>query len=70
MSPIRLILADDHEVVRAGLRNALLQLPDLEVVAEVGTGPDLIEALARHPIDLLIVDVAMPDFEAVSRQAL
>ena len=66
MSPIRMILADDHEIVRAGLRNALLQLPDLEVVAEVGTGPDLIEALARHPIDLLIVDVAMPDFEAVS----
>jgi len=52
--------------VRAGLRNALLQLPDLVVVDEVGTGPDLIEALARHPIDLLIVDVAMPDFEPVS----
>ena len=66
MSSTRVILADDHEIVRAGLRNALLQLPDLEVITEVGTGPDLIEALARHPIDLLIVDVAMPDFEPVS----
>src|SRR5512143_2427103 len=65
MSPTRVILADDHEIVRAGLRNALLELPDLELVAEVGTGPDLIEALVHHPIDLLIVDVAMPDFEPI-----
>jgi DNA-binding NarL/FixJ family response regulator len=65
MSPTRVILADDHEIVRAGLRNALLELPDLEIVAEVGTGPDLTEALARHPADLLIVDVAMPDFEPI-----
>jgi DNA-binding NarL/FixJ family response regulator len=65
MSSTRVILADDHEIVRAGLRNALLELPDLEIVAEVGTGPDLIEALAHHSIDLLIVDVAMPNFEPV-----
>lgn len=66
MSTTRVILADDHEIVRAGLRNALLQLPNLEVMAEVGTGPALLEALVQHPIDLLIVDVAMPDFEPVS----
>jgi DNA-binding NarL/FixJ family response regulator len=65
MSPTRVILADDHEIVRAGLRNALLELPDLVVAAEVGTGPELVEALAHHPIDLLIVDVAMPDFEPI-----
>jgi DNA-binding NarL/FixJ family response regulator len=65
MSSIRVILADDHEIVRAGLRNALLELPELEIVTEVGTGPDLLEALAHHPIDLLIVDVAMPDFEPI-----
>jgi DNA-binding NarL/FixJ family response regulator len=65
MSSTRVILADDHEIVRAGLRNALLELPDLEIVAEVGSGPDLIVALAHHPIDLLIVDVAMPDFEPI-----
>lgn len=65
MSPTHVILADDHEIVRAGLRNALLELPDLEIAAEVGSGPDLTEALAHHPIDLLIVDVAMPDFEPI-----
>ncbi len=66
MPPTRVILADDHEIVRAGLRNALLELPALDITAEVGTGPDLMEALALHPIDLLIVDVAMPDFEPIS----
>lgn len=66
MSAIRLILADDHAIVRAGLRNALLELSDMNVVAEVGTGPALREALAHHPIDLLLVDVAMPGFDPVS----
>ena len=65
MSPSRVILADDHEIVRAGLRNALLELPDLEIAAEVGTGPDLAEALVHCPSDLLIVDIAMPDFEPI-----
>ena len=66
MATTRVILADDHEIVRAGLRNALLQLPNLEVIGEVGTGPDLFEVLANHPIDLLIIDVAMPDFEPIA----
>ena len=66
MATTRVILADDHEIVRAGLRNALLQLPNLEVIGEVGTGPDLFEVLASHPIDLLIIDVAMPDFEPIA----
>ena len=66
MSHIRVIVADDHEIVRAGLRNALLELPDLEVVAEVGDGPQLAEALARFPSDLLVVDVAMPNFEPIA----
>ncbi len=66
MVTTRVILADDHEIVRAGLRNALLQLPNLDVIGEVGTGPDLFAALADHPVDLLIIDVAMPDFEPIA----
>ncbi len=66
MLPTHVILADDHEIVRAGLRNALLQLPNLEVIDEVGTGPGLFAALADHPVDLLIVDVAMPNFEPIA----
>lgn len=62
----RIILADDHAVVRAGLRNALLSLPDSEVVGEVGDGKALLKALAQLAPDLLVIDVAMPEFDPVS----
>jgi len=66
MSPVRVLLADDHAVVRSGLRNALNNLPDLEIVGEVGNGSELIEALASFQPGLLVVDVKMPEFEPVS----
>ena len=66
MPPIRVLLADDHTVVRAGLRNALEVLPNLEILGEVGNGHDLMEALARIRPDLLVMDVSMPDFEPIS----
>ena len=66
MSPIRVLLADDHTVVRAGLRNALEVLPDLEIVGEVGNGRDLIDALSSLNPDLLVLDASMPDFEPIS----
>ena len=43
----KVLLADDHMVVRAGLRNALTVMADLEVVGEVGNGIELTEAVAR-----------------------
>ncbi|MEK6753655.1 MAG: response regulator [Chloroflexota bacterium] len=66
MPHIRVLLADDHTVVRAGLRNALEVLPNLEIAGEVGNGHELIDALARLTIDLLIMDASMPDFEPIS----
>jgi DNA-binding NarL/FixJ family response regulator len=66
MSPVRVLLADDHTVVRAGLRNALEVLPDLEIVGEVGNGHELMEALSRTNPDLLVLDASMPDFEPIS----
>ncbi len=66
MPSIRVLLADDHTVVRAGLRNALEVLPNLEILGEVGNGHDLMEALARIHPDLLVMDVSMPDFEPIS----
>lgn len=65
MAAIRIVLADDHAVVRAGLRNALTGRPELEVIAEVGNGPDLIAAVAEWQPDLIVIDVAMPEFEPV-----
>ncbi len=66
MALIRTLLADDHAVVRAGIRNALLSIPDIEVVGEAADGQDLIQALKQLRPDLLVVDVAMPNFEPIN----
>jgi len=63
MKKWRLVLADDHAVVRAGIRNALSELPGLEFVAEVGDGPSLEAALAETRPDCLLMDVTMPQFD-------
>jgi|SRR5689334_16787509 len=58
--PIRILLADDHALVRRGVRLILDNEPDLTVVAEAGDGAEAIAAAQRQPIDLAILDVAMP----------
>lgn len=66
MSKARILLADDHAVVREGIRNALQELPNLEIVGEVGDGPSLSEALEETGPDCLLIDVTMPEFEPVA----
>jgi DNA-binding NarL/FixJ family response regulator len=56
----RILLADDHAVVRRGLRMVLDAQPDLEVVAEASTGAEAVELGVREPVDLAVLDVAMP----------
>jgi DNA-binding NarL/FixJ family response regulator len=62
MTPLktRILLADDHPVVRRGLRLVLDAEPDLEVVAEAGTGAEAIERAPGGDVDLAILDIAMP----------
>jgi DNA-binding NarL/FixJ family response regulator len=57
---IRVILADDHGVVREGIRRLLQERNGITVVAEAGTVPDLLEALHQTPADVLVLDIAMP----------
>ncbi|NLU71494.1 response regulator transcription factor [Streptomyces sp. HNM0575] len=57
---IRILLADDHRLVRRGVRLILDGEPDLRVVAEAGDGAEAIEAARTHEIDLAVLDVAMP----------
>lgn len=59
-SPARILLADDHALVRTGLRLILDAEPDLEVVAEAADGYEALDALADTPVDLAILDIAMP----------
>jgi DNA-binding NarL/FixJ family response regulator len=57
----RILLADDHDVVRKGLRMVLDKAPDLEVVAEAGDGAEALEiALSERDIHLAVLDVTMP----------
>lgn len=66
MSTIKTLLADDHALIRAGLRDSLASLPGLEIAGEVGNGPDLMQAIANLQPSLLVMDVNMPDFEPVA----
>ena len=56
----RVLLADDHAMVRHGLRLILEHEPDLEVVAEAGDGAEAIEQALANDVDLAVLDVAMP----------
>jgi len=57
---IRVLLADDHAVVRRGLRLVLDAEPDLEVVAEAGDGAEAIDRALQDDVDLAVLDVSMP----------
>jgi DNA-binding NarL/FixJ family response regulator len=56
----RILLADDHAVVRRGLRLVLEAAPDLEVVAEAGDGAEAVARAVSDDIDLAIIDISMP----------
>jgi two-component system response regulator DesR len=66
---IRLLLADDQALVRGAL-TALLNLePDLEVVAEVGRGDEVLDACRRHQPDVAVLDVEMPGIDGIEATA-
>ncbi|MER5194410.1 response regulator [Streptomyces sp. NPDC002755] len=72
--PLRLLVADDHAVVRAGLRALLEGEPDLEVAAEAGSGEDAVRLAARLAPDLVLMDLrfgsgGIDGIEAVRRLA-
>ncbi|WP_436756785.1 response regulator [Streptosporangium sp. V21-05] len=60
VGPTRILLADDHALVRRGLRLILDAEPDLTVVAEAANGAEAVEAATPEAVDLAILDIAMP----------
>ncbi|MDQ6759991.1 MAG: response regulator transcription factor [Acidobacteriota bacterium] len=72
MSQVRILIADDHEIVRRGLRALLESQPEWEVVAEAVTGRDALEKAKQTTPDLAIVDVGMPELNGLetTRQLL
>lgn len=57
---IRVILCDDHAVVRRGIRDTIAEAVDIQVVAEAGSYPELREQLRKNPCDVLVLDLNMP----------
>jgi DNA-binding NarL/FixJ family response regulator len=61
----RVILADDHVLVRQGLRRILEENPALEVKGEVGDGLELLSLLSKEKTDIVILDVSMPNLRGI-----
>jgi len=65
VKPIRVLLADDHTLVRAGIRTLLETIQDLEVIAECGDGHEALELISRHRPDIALLDIGMPGMNGV-----
>jgi DNA-binding NarL/FixJ family response regulator len=64
-APIRIVVADDHPVVREGLASMLETQPDLEVVGQAETGPAAVALVASQQPDVLLLDLEMPELDGV-----
>src|SRR5688572_1549889 len=62
---LRVLLADDHSIVRRGLRSLIESEPDIRVVAEAGDGLEAIKLCDEHKPDAIILDVAMPKLNGI-----
>ena len=60
MSPVRILLVEDDELFRLGLRVRLQQEPDLEIVAEAEDGETAVELASQQPLDVVVLDVGLP----------
>ncbi len=60
MKTIRILLADDHTLVRAGIRSLIQALPGIQVVAEAGDGREALSLIEMHQPDVALLDIAMP----------
>ena len=63
--PIRVVLADDQQMVRAGFRMVIDSQPDLTVVGEAGDGAAAVDLLHRTPADVVLMDVRMPGTDGI-----
>jgi DNA-binding NarL/FixJ family response regulator len=65
-APIRVLVADDHPVVRNGLAGVIAQQPELTLVAEAANGRQALERFREHLPDVVLMDLRMPEMDGVS----
>jgi DNA-binding NarL/FixJ family response regulator len=65
MSPIRVLLVDDHPVVRSGIQSLLEKVVDIEIVGEASTGEEALHMLEETNPDVLLLDMELPDIQGV-----
>lgn len=70
MSLIRVLLADDHTILREGVASILNSQDDMEVIAQAGTGRRAVECYRELRPDVLLIDIAMPDVDGPEAIAL
>ena len=72
MNSLRILVGDDHEVVRRGLRSLLEAQPGWQVVGEAGDGRDVVKKTAELKPEVIILDIAMPNLNGLeaTRQLL
>lgn len=69
MRPVRVLLADDHDLFRAGLRVLLQDLGGFEVVAEAGDGREALRLVGEHRPDVVLMDLMMPGLNGLEATA-
>jgi PAS domain S-box-containing protein len=62
---IRILLADDHKIVRQGISNLICSHPDLEIIGEAGDGQETVELAVKLAPDLILMDVSMPKISGI-----
>ena len=65
MGQIRILLADDHTIIRSGLRLLLEQQPDFKVVAEAADGREAVELVSTHHPEVVVLDIGMPQLNGI-----
>ena len=69
MKPIRILLADDHELVRAGIRALVQKIENVEVVAEAENGNQALQLMRQLKPDIVLMDIAMPELNGLAATA-
>jgi len=67
--PVRILIADDHEVMRMGIRNLLESVPEWTVSAEASTGVEAVEIALQSEPDVIIMDITMPEMNGLEAAA-